>query len=54
MDNHSDFTDVHILNSQTGDKAVQVKEYFESYAESHGVDIKYYHAGNGISEVHFG
>ena len=54
VDHHSDFTDVHLLNSQTGDEAGEVKKAFEAYVEFHGVDIKYYHAENGISEVHFG
>ena len=35
-----DFTYAHLLKSQTGYEAVEAKEAFESYVESHGVDIK--------------
>ena len=37
-----------MLKSQTGDEAVEAREYFEAYVESYGVDIKHYHAENGI------
>ena len=43
---HSDFKYVHPLKFQTGDEAVEAKEAFEAYAETHGVDIKHYHAEN--------
>ena len=45
---HSDFTYIHLLKSQTGDESVESKEDSETYAESHGVDIKHNHAENGI------
>ena len=49
LDDHSDFTYVHVLNFQTVDEAVEAKEAFEAYSESNGVDIKYYHSDHGIS-----
>ena len=48
VDHHYGFTYIHILKSQTGDESVEAKEAFEAYAESHGVDIKNYHAKNRI------
>ena len=45
---HYESANVHLLKSQTGDEEVEEKEDFEAYAESNGVDIKHYHAGNGI------
>ena len=44
VDHNYDFTYVHLLESQTGDKEVEPKEALESKSEFHGVDIKNYHA----------
>ena len=48
LDHNYDLTYVHLLKFQTVYKAVETKEAFDAYAESHGVDIKHYHAENGI------
>ena len=48
VDDHSDFTYVHSLKFQTRYEAVEEKEDFEAYAEPHCVNIKHYHADNGI------
>ena len=48
VDRHYNFTHIHSLKYQTGDEADEAKEYFEEYAESHGIEIKHYHSDNGI------
>ena len=44
VDNHSDFTYVHLINTQTGDEAVEAKETFKTYVEYHGVDINHHNS----------
>ena len=48
VDQHSDFTYVHILKYQNVYEAVESKEAFWAYVESHGADIKHYHVYNVI------
>ena len=48
VDHYFGFKYVYLLNSQTGDEAVEAKEDFEAYVESHGVYIKRYHADSEI------
>ena len=48
VDHYFGFKYVYLLNSQTGDEAVEAKKYVEAYAESHGFEIKDYHVNNGI------
>jgi hypothetical protein len=42
-----DFSYVHLMQSQSAEEAVNAKQSFEDY-ESHGVEVKHYHADNGI------
>ena len=48
VDHQSDFSYVHLMQSQSTDEAIAAKQAFEVYAESHGVEVKHYHADNGI------
>ena len=48
VDHHCDFTYVRLLKYQIWDESVEAKESFEGYAESHGVEIKHYHANKII------
>ena len=48
VDHYSDFIYVHLLKSQTVDESVEAKKAFKAYVESQSVDIKHYHADNGI------
>ena len=41
MDHFSDFSYVHLMKDQSADSALEAKEAFEAYAESHGVDVKH-------------
>jgi hypothetical protein len=48
VDHYSDFSYVHLMQSQSAEEAVNAKQSFEDYAGSHGVEVKHYHADNGI------
>lgn len=54
VDHHSDFSFVHLMKSQEGVEVVEAKNAFEAYAASSGVDIKHYHADNGIFHPGYG
>jgi len=41
VDHFSDFGYVHLMKDQSAESALEAKEAFEAYAESHGVDIKH-------------
>jgi hypothetical protein len=47
VDHFSDLSYVHLQESTAAKETIQAKESFESYARSHGVVIKQYHADNG-------
>ena len=49
VDNHSDFTYVQLLKTQTGDEVVESKESFKAYMEYHGVNSNHYHSINRFS-----
>jgi hypothetical protein len=40
------------MKDQSAASALETKEAFEAYAESHGVDIQHYHVNNGIFAAH--
>jgi hypothetical protein len=48
VDHWSDFTYVHLLRAQDSDEVLEAKRAFEATADSHGIQIKHYHADNGI------
>ena len=48
MDRFLDFTYTHIMRSQTAVEAVQAKKVFEAFAKAHEIEVKHYHADNGI------
>ena len=52
VDHHSDFTYIHLINTQSGYELFEAKEAFEAFTESHGVNIKNYHAEMEFSGVH--
>jgi hypothetical protein len=47
VDHISDFTFVHMQQTTNASETLEAKNQFESYARSHGVNIKHYHADNG-------
>ncbi len=48
VDHHSDLGFIHLLKEQTAEALLEAKQAFESYSDAAGVDIKHYHADNGI------
>jgi hypothetical protein len=54
VDHYSDFSYVHLMQSQSAEEAVNAKQSFEDYAGSHGVEVKHYHADNGILHPNHG
>ena len=48
VDHYSDLSYVHLLKTQSGEEVLEAKEAFEAYSSSFGIDIRHYHADNGI------
>jgi hypothetical protein len=48
VNHYSDLSYVHLLKSQSGEEVLEAKEVFEAYASTFGIDIRHYHADNGI------
>ena len=48
VDHYSDLSYVHLLKTQSGEEVLKAKEAFEAYSSSFGIDIRHYHADNGI------
>lgn len=48
VDQYSDFTYVHLMQTQSGDEALEAKRAYETYCDALGVSVKHYHADNGI------
>ena len=48
VDHYSDLSYLHLLKTQSGDEVLEAKEAFETYAGSFGIDVRHYHADNGI------
>jgi hypothetical protein len=48
VDHYSDFTYIHLMKDQNGEGALEAKEAFEAYSAAHGIEVKRYHADNGI------
>jgi hypothetical protein len=37
-----------MMKDQTANKALDAKLAFEAYSEAHGIEVKWYHADNGV------
>jgi hypothetical protein len=48
VDQYSGIGFVHVQKTTSADETIEAKEKFESWANSHGVAIRHYHADNGI------
>ena len=48
VDHYSDLSYLHLLKTQSGEEVLEAKEAFETYASSFGIDVRHYHADNGI------
>ena len=48
VDHYLDLSYVHLLKTQSGEEVLEAKEAFEAYSSSFGIDIRHYHADNGI------
>ena len=51
VDHASDFTYVHLMTVMNGQSTVEAKRAFERLSASHGVDVKHYHADNGLFDT---
>ena len=51
VDHFSDFTYVHLMTKMDGDATVEAKLAFERVAMAHGVNIRHYHADNGLFDT---
>jgi hypothetical protein len=48
VDHFLDFRYVYMMKDQTANKALDAKLAFEAYSEAHGIEVKWYHADNGV------
>jgi hypothetical protein len=48
VDHFSDFGYVYMMKEQTANEALDAKLAFEAYSEAHGIEVKRYHADNGV------
>jgi hypothetical protein len=51
VDHFSALSYVHLQKGATAEETIEGKRAFESYARTHGVTIKHYHADNGIFDA---
>jgi hypothetical protein len=48
VDHFSDFGYVYMMKEHTANEALDAKLAFEAYSEAHGIEVKRYHADNGV------